>query len=262
MIDLPSFYMDMQGRSEGRDDFKSTTRDVRRLLDEFNKENVDLVIIDLRFNGGGSLSEAVDMTGLFIDKGPVVQVKGPDGVIIPHEDDEPGAVWNGPLVVVINKFSASASEIFAGAIQDYGRGLVVGDHTTHGKGTVQQLFELSRLLFPDAPNMGALKLTIQQFYRPDGDSTQNRGVVSDVELPSRLSYWEDISEASLDYAMEFDQVQPLPHLRYHEVDPQMVQELRKRSEQRIAKSEFFVDEQRKIERFIERQKGRNRLAQP
>ena len=149
VIGLPSFYMDMEGRRQGREDYKSTTRDVRRLLEEFKTKNVDVVVVDLRLNGGGSLTEAVDTTGLFIDQGPVVQVKGPDGKTQPYPDQDPGAVWNGPLVVMINKFSASASEIFAGAIQDYGRGIVVGDHSTHGKGTVQQLEELGRVIPPD-----------------------------------------------------------------------------------------------------------------
>ena len=146
------------------------------------------------------------MTGLFIDNGPVVQVKGPDGRTQPYKDPEPGLVWEGPLVVMINKFSASASEIFAGAIQDYGRGIVIGDHSTHGKGTVQQLFDLGNALFrvQAVPNMGALKITIQQFYRPGGDSTQNRGVVSDVELPSLTTHL-DVGESDLDYALE---VQP------------------------------------------------------
>jgi len=254
VIDLPSFYMDMEGRRAGRPDFKSTSRDVRRLLEQFNHENVDLVIMDLRFNGGGSLPESVETTGLFIDKGPVVQVKGPDGRVTPYQDDDPTTVWKGPLVVLINKFSASASEIFAGAIQDYGRGIIIGDHSTHGKGTVQQLFELGPAMFPDAPNLGALKLTIQQFYRPGGDSTQNRGVVADVELPSRTTYWKEIGESSLDYALKFDQVAPLSHTQYHEADPSLVRKLNQLSEKRRAKSEFFVKEKHKIARFIERQK--------
>jgi carboxyl-terminal processing protease len=225
------------------------------LLEQFNRENVDLVIMDLRFNGGGSLPEAVDTTGLFISKGPVVQVKGPDGRVTPYQDDDPGTVWKGPLVVLINKFSASASEIFAGAIQDYSRGVLIGDRTTHGKGTVQQLYDLGRELLPySPPNLGALKLTIQQFYRPSGDSTQNRGVVADVELPSRTTYWEEIGESSLDYALKFDQVQPLPHENYHEANTELVQELNQRSERRRATSEFFTKEDRKIKRFIKRQK--------
>ena len=161
VISLPSFYMDMDGRREGRSDYKSTTRDVERLLLEFKRKDVDLVVVDLRFNGGGSLPEAVDTTGLFIDQGPVVQVKGPTGQTLPYLDQTPGAVWTGPLVVLTNRFSASASEIFAGAIQDYGRGIVIGDRSTHGKGTVQQLDELGKVIMPaQPPNYGALKFTI------------------------------------------------------------------------------------------------------
>ena len=142
--------------------------------------------MDLRTNGGGSLTEAINLTGLFINDGPVVQVKDADGRVTPYFDPDPNIDWNGPLVVVISKFSASASEIFAGAIQDYDRGLIVGDKSTHGKGTVQSLLNLGEQLFrvPNAPKMGELKITMQQFYRPGGDSTQRRGVVSDIELPS------------------------------------------------------------------------------
>ena len=141
VIHLPSFYMDMDGARLGLPDYKSTTRDVRRLLEEFNEKNVDAVVIDLRWNGGGSLTEAVNMTGLFIDHGPVVQVKGSDGRTQPYHDPEPGMVWEGPLVVMINKFSASASEIFAGAIQDYDRGIDRGRpldaRQGHGPATVR-----------------------------------------------------------------------------------------------------------------------------
>lgn len=256
VISLPSFYMDMDGRRAGKSDFKSTTRDVRRLLEDFKKKNVDLVVMDLRFNGGGSLPESVEATGLFIDKGPVVQVKGPDGRVQPYPDEEPGEVWSGPLVVVINRFSASASEIFAGAIQDYGRGIIVGDKSTHGKGTVQQLFELGPQVLPmqQAPNLGALKMTIQQFYRPSGDSTQNRGVLSDIELPYRTSYWEGIGEADLDYALKFDQVAPQPHDNYRSATPTIIEQLKQRSAQRVANSEFFAKEQEKIQELIKRQK--------
>jgi len=255
VISLPSFYMDMEGRRAGKANYKSTTRDLRRLLEKFNQQNVDLVILDLRFNGGGSLPESVETTGLFIDKGPVVQVKGPDGRIQPYADDDSGMVWSGPLIVLVNHFSASASEILAGAIQDYGRGIIIGDHSTHGKGTVQQLFELGSQILPlqRAPNYGALKLTIQKFYRPGGDSTQSRGVVSDIELPYRTSYWEGISEADLDYALDFDRVAPLPHENYRSASPSIIQELQKRSSKRISQTEFFIKEQRKIEQLIKRQ---------
>ncbi len=255
VISLPSFYMDMDGRRAGKSDYKSTTRDVRRLLEEFKQKNVDLVVMDLRFNGGGSLPESVEVTGLFIDKGPVVQVKGPDGRVSPYPDEEPGEVWSGPLVVVINRFSASASEIFAGAIQDYGRGIVIGDKSTHGKGTVQQLFDLGQQLFPlgNGPNLGALKMTIQQFYRPSGDSTQNRGVVSDIELPYRTSFWEGIGESDLDYALKFDQVAPQPHDNYRQATKPIVDRLRELSTGRIAETDFFIKEQEKIKELIRRQ---------
>jgi carboxyl-terminal processing protease len=252
VIQLPSFYMDMDGARLGLTNYKSTTRDVRNLLEKFNKENIDAVVIDLRWNGGGSLTEAVNMTGLFIDTGPVVQVKGPDGRIEPYQDPERGMVWKGPLVVMINKFSASASEIFAGAIQDYGRGVVIGDEATHGKGTVQQLYDLGSALFRvgNNQNLGALKMTIQQFYRPGGDSTQNRGVVSDLELPSLTTQLE-VGESDLDYALEFDRVQPLQHDIYHMVDSQIVEGLRNRSEQRVSDGDFFTREKRRIQRYEE-----------
>ena len=254
VISLPSFYMDMAGRRAGNPNFKSTTRDVRNLLEDFNRQGVDLVVMDLRFNGGGSLPESVQTTGLFIDQGPVVQVKAPNGLISPYDDEEAGMVWSGPLIVLINKFSASASEIFAGAIQDYGRGIIVGDHTTHGKGTVQQLNELGPKIMPvHPPNYGALKMTIQQFYRPGGDSTQNRGVVSDVELPYRTSFFEGIGEADLDYALDFDRVAPLPHTNYRNASAQIISELNQNSEQRRKTSEFFIEEHRKIDRLIKRQ---------
>ncbi len=151
MIDLPSFYMDMTGERRGNPDFKSTTRDVRAILEDFNKKGVDAVVLDLRKNGGGSLTEAINLTGLFITNGPVVQVKDADGHVSPFYDLDPAMVWSGPLVVVTSKFSASASEILAGAIQDYGRGLIVGDHSTHGKGTVQSLHDIGQVCFPILP---------------------------------------------------------------------------------------------------------------
>ena len=257
VISLPSFYMDMDGRRENKPDYKSTARDVRRILEEFNQQDIELVVLDLRFNGGGSLPESVDVTGLFIDRGPVVQVKGPDGLVHPYADEDPGEVWSGPLIVLVNRFSASASEIFAGAVQDYGRGIVVGDRATHGKGTVQNLLDIAGQLMRNpnnaVSNMGALKLTIQQFYRPGGDSTQIRGVESDVELPYRTSYWEGIGEDDLDYALKFDRVRPQPHKQYNMASQQIIKELRQRSGSRIAESEFFQSEKKKIEKLVQRQ---------
>ncbi len=158
VIDLPSFYLDMEGVKNGIPNFKSTTRDVRLILEEFNKQQVDAVILDLRRNGGGSLQEAISLTGLFIEDGPVVQVKDANGDVHAYMDNDNGSiVWKGPLVVMISKFSASASEILAGAIQDYKRGLIIGDHATHGKGTVQSLMDLGAQLFQgiqNAPSLG------------------------------------------------------------------------------------------------------------
>jgi carboxyl-terminal processing protease len=251
--------MDMSGAREGDENFKSTTRDVARLLSQFNKEGVDICVVDLRNNGGGSLTEAINLTGLFIDTGPVVQVKDADGRVQHYDDMERGMLWSGPLVVLTNKFSASASEIFAGAIQDYKRGLVVGDTSTHGKGTVQSLLDLGRQLFriPNAPELGALKITMQQFYRPNGDSTQNRGVLADVELPSLTSQL-DVGESSLDHALAFDKVQESPFRSAGLVNQGMVDQLKKRSEARRNKSEDFDKELKKIASYNE-QKSRKRV---
>ncbi len=187
VIDLPSFYLDMEGARNGEANYRSTTVDVRKILDEFKQKNVDVVVLDLRSNGGGSLTEAISLTGLFIDHGPVVQIKDAANRVEALDDDEAGMAWAGPLVVLTSKLSASASEILAGAIQDYGRGLIVGDETTHGKGTVQTLQDLDAWLLGRArrrpPQLGALKITTAQFYRPAGDSTQKRGVLADIVLP-------------------------------------------------------------------------------
>ena len=237
VIDLPSFYMDMEAARRNDPDYRSTTRDLRRILEEFKDKGVDAVVIDLRNNGGGALNEAIHSTGLFLDDGPVVQVKDADGNITRYPDRDPAmewAVWRGPLVVITNKFSASASEIFAGAIQDYGRGLIIGDHSTHGKGTVQSLGPISEMLFgvPNAPQMGDLKITVQQFYRPCGDSTQKLGVLADVELPSLTTHL-DVGEADLDYPVAFDRVASLPFHRFDYVSPPSVAQLRRLSEQRL-----------------------------
>ncbi len=253
VIDLPSFYMDMTGARRGLADFKSTTRDVRAILEDFNRKGVDAVVLDLRRNGGGSLTEAINLTGLFIADGPVVQVKDADGTVHPYYDLDPGIIWSGPLIVMTSKFSASASEILAGAIQDYGRGLIVGDHSTHGKGTVQSLIDISQHLFPYYPNikpMGALKVTMQQFYRPNGESTQKRGVLADIELPSLTTHL-DVGEADLDYPMEFDRVDPMTFKPFDSVTPSVREQLKRLSEQRVQATDKFQKELRKIARYKE-----------
>lgn len=251
VINLPSFYMDMKGANDKNKDYKSTTRDVRVILEKFNKEGVDAVVLDLRRNGGGALKEAINLTGLFIDRGPVVQVKDSDGEVEKYDDLERGMTWKGPLVVLTSKFSASASEILAGAIQDYGRGLIVGDKATHGKGTVQSLMHVGPQLFrtiPNPPNLGALKITIQQFYRPNGDSTQKRGVLADVMLPS-VSNHMDVGESDLDYPLEFDRVAAAEFERLNMVSKEFVADLNTRSIARRGKSEDFAKLLKNIKRY-------------
>ncbi len=252
VIDLPSFYTDMQARAKNKKDYKSTTRDVRKILNDFNTQNVDAVVLDLRRNGGGSLTEAVDCTGLFIDRGPVVQVKNPYGTIEQLNDRDEGMAWEGPLVVLTSKFSASASEILAGAVQDYGRGLVVGDSSTHGKGTVQTMLNLMEILMQtrDAgPDLGALKITVSQFYRPNGDSTQKRGVLSDVTLPSITDHM-DVTESDLEYPVEFDRVKKARYDEMSNVNSDMVNGLLTRSRSRVGKSDDFNKRKKRIEKYI------------
>lgn len=260
VIDLPSFYMDMAGAQRGLSNYKSTTRDVARLLDEFKKQEVDAVVLDLRQNGGGSLTEAVNLTGLFIDQGPVVQVKDSNDRIQQYDDTRPGMAWSGPLVVVTSKFSASASEILAGAIQDYRRGLVIGDSATHGKGTVQHLLELGAHLFPGvptAPKLGALKITIQKFYRPSGKSTQLRGVLADLALPSITDHM-DVSESDLEHPVEFDTIDSTELTDYELVSEEIIQQLAGRSEERQAESKEFANLMADVQRYRE-QKERKRI---
>lgn len=253
-IDLPSFYMDMEGaRNKENGEFKSTTRDVRKILDGFNAKKVDAVVLDLRHNGGGSLTEAINLTGLFINKGPVVQVKDSDGRVQHYDDLDEGMAWEGPLVVLCSKLSASASEILAGAIQDYRRGLIIGDESTHGKGTVQSLQYLGPRLFDinNPPNLGALKVTMQQFYRPNGDSTQKRGVLSDVVLPSVVNHIKGISEGDLEYALEFDRVPTSEFGKLTQVNEELVGKLKTNSSARRSESEDFAKLARNIERYKE-----------
>jgi carboxyl-terminal processing protease len=253
VIDLPSFYMDMEAARDdnGQGKFRSTTRDVRRILKDFESKKVDAVVLDLRQNGGGSLTEAIQMTGLFIDQGPVVQVKDAAGQVQSYNDLEPGMAWDGPLVVLTSKFSASASEILAGAIQDYRRGLVIGDESTHGKGTVQSLLDLGSQIFralPNPPNLGALKITMQQFYRPNGDSTQKRGVLPDVVLPS-ITNEIGLGEGDLDYAIDFDRVERADFEGYNMVGADVLNALKVRSASRIETSDDFAKEANRIETY-------------
>ncbi len=207
IIEVPVFYVDFRGRARNEPNYRSSTRDVRRLINELRGQGIDGLMIDLRGNGGGALVEATTMTGLFIDEGPVVQVRDARGRISIETDNEPGMAWDGPLAVLVNRSSASASEIFAAAIQDYGRGIILGE-PTFGKGTVQNLFNLDNYVTDKDKKLGQLKLTMAKFFRINGGSTQERGVEPDIYLPSYGSP-DEYGESSLDYAMPWSNVDAL-----------------------------------------------------
>ena len=210
VIDLPTFYSDFGARREGDKNFKSATRDVAKLLGELKQAGVEGVIMDLRNNGGGSLTEANELTGLFIDKGPVVQVRDARGQVDVQGDDDPGMAWSGPMAVLVNRGSASASEIFAAAIQDYGRGLIIGQ-PTFGKGTVQNLVDLDRFTSraKEKPQLGELKMTIAEFFRINGGSTQLKGVTPDINFPKNGDE-KDFGESTYDNALQWTQIAPAP----------------------------------------------------
>ncbi|QLQ28047.1 carboxy terminal-processing peptidase [Pseudoxanthomonas mexicana] len=217
VIKLPAFYQDFEGRRRNPNDFNSATRDIAKLLAQFKAQGVDGVVMDLRNNGGGSLDEAVELTGLFIDKGPVVQVRESGGRVTVNSDRKTGVAWDGPLAVLINRASASASEIFAGAIQDYGRGLVIGE-TSFGKGTVQNMVDLDRWPANEAPRFGSVKLTIAQFFRVAGGSTQHKGVVPDIAFPVSVDASE-YGESTYDNALPWTRIAAVPHLQYGNFAP-------------------------------------------
>lgn len=228
LVEIPTFYVDFQAAQEWQEDYKSTTRDVRALVAELKAEGVDGLILDLRNNGGGSLQEADSLTGLFIESGPTVQVKAAKRRPKVFSGADERAVWDGPLAVMVNRLSASASEIFAGAIQDYGRGILVGSQT-FGKGTVQTLIPLNR---------GQLKVTAAKFYRVSGRSTQHQGVLPDIEFPE-LHDAHRIGESSLEDAMPWDMIQPVVHFPAGGIQP-LLAALRSRHEQRVADNPDFI----------------------
>ncbi len=222
VISLPSFYMDYEAYQKGDPDFRSTTRDVKKLVGELKAEGVDGIVMDLRNNGGGSLPEAVDLTGLFIKEGPVVQVRNSVGKVEVLPDDDKEVFYSGPLVVLTNRFSASASEIFAGAIQDYQRGVVVGE-STYGKGTVQTVLDLNRFL-NEKEKVGELKITFQKFYRVTGSSTQHKGVNPDINLPSAYDA-EHYGESASPSALPWDVINPTSFQKTSQVNKSMMDAL-------------------------------------
>jgi carboxyl-terminal processing protease len=244
IINLPSFYatVDLPG-DNGNLPEKSTTADVRRLIEKLEQEKVGGIILDLRSNGGGSLEEAVNFVGLFVTNGPVVQVRSPLGRVVVDQDTSTAALYRGPLVVLVNRFSASATEIAAGALQDYGRALIVGDTSTYGKGTVQNLNPLRPFIWSPVETTsndpGVVKITIRKFYRISGASTQLKGVTPDIILPDTLSYLDDIGESSLPNALPWDTIEPAEYNKLDMVKPYLA-ELRKLSDARVATNQDFA----------------------
>jgi len=251
IIDLPSFYIDFKAAYERKPDYKSCSRDIKKILQKFTKEGVDGVIMDLRYNGGGSLKEAIQLTGLFITKGPVVQVKGADIKTPQIETDyDRKCYYSGPLIVLTSKFSASAAEIFAAAIQDYGRGIIIGDAHTHGKGTVQTILELNNVLkhFGLKSKPGSLKITIAKFYRINGESTQMKGVEPDIVFPS-LTDARKLGEKYLDHALPWDTINPA---RYQHTNlKEITNKLRTQSKKRRAHNPKFQDLKKMITMYKE-----------
>ena len=206
IITVPSFYQDYDASRAGAKDYRSTTRDVQRLITELRKDGAEVLIMDLRANGGGYLPEAESLTGLFIDRGPVVQLRDTTGHIEVDDDPNPAIFYSGPLIVLVDRFSASASEIFAGALQDYGRALIIGQQT-YGKGTVQNAHPLNYTIFGRKPELGQLNVTIGKYYRITGESTQDRGVTPDIELPSLIDA-NEVGESTRDRALPWDHIEP------------------------------------------------------
>lgn len=236
VIKVPAFYSDFAAAQRGDKNYRSTTRDVRNLLTKLEAQHIDGLVIDLRQNGGGALQEAIEMTGLFIPKGPVVQVRNVKGKVDVEDDPDPHQVYSGPLAVLVNRYSASASEIFAAALQDYGRALILGS-PTFGKGTVQTLVDLNRFLPGIKDPLGQLKLTIAKFYRISGGSTQNRGVTPDIVFPTAVDS-KDVGESAQDFALPWDDIKPLSYPHSTTLS-RLLPELRKLHQQRIAHDPEF-----------------------
>ena len=230
VIQIPAFYANYEDRQKGETNYKSTTNDVKRIIGELQTQKMDALVLDLRNNGGGLLSEAVDLTGLFIQEGPVVQVRNSNGSIDVLKDNDKSQTYAGPLAVLINRFSASASEIFAGAIQDYKRGVIVGEQS-YGKGTVQSQVDLNRLM-QGSDKLGQVNLTIAKFYRVTGNSTQLKGVTPDVQLPSVFSAAE-FGESSQSHALPWDQIPASNFKAVNTISDKLVAVLEKNYEKRL-----------------------------
>ena len=251
IITIPAFYINFEEARRGVKDYKSTTRDVRILLQELKEEDVDGVMIDLRRNGGGSLQEAIELTGLFIPQGPVVQVKNSRGKIAVEQDPDPGIAWEGPLSVLINRYSASASEIFAGAIQDYKRGIVIGEQS-YGKGTVQSLIDLDQFIKNTDQKLGQLKITLSKYYRVTGESTQHLGVRPDIMFPSAFEP-EETGESSMPSALPWDEIPSAFFNSSGKVSDELLKDLKERFDERLKTDKDLLNLLAEIEEMKRKQ---------
>ncbi|HQU09612.1 MAG: hypothetical protein B7X06_03510, partial [Verrucomicrobia bacterium 21-51-4] len=252
VIDLPTFY---GPSSDDEESSPSTTKDIEELIKKLKSQGMEGLILDLRRNGGGLLSEAIDLTGLFIKTGPVLQVKDSVGQLSEYVDTNPTVAWDGPLIVLMSRYSASASEIVIGALKDHDRALIVGDPATHGKGTVQAVLDIDRSMFArlNKPKLGAAKITVQKWYLPDGGSTQLKGVPSDISFPS-LNPYLPIGESDLPHALSWDSIHALPWAYMHpKVDAELIEILKKDSMSRQSSLPEMIYLQRNVDWYRAKQ---------
>jgi carboxyl-terminal processing protease len=250
VITIPSFYLNFEAMRNGEKDYGSTTRDVKAILDTI-KSQVDGIVIDLRSNGGGSLQEAIELSGLFIEEGPVVQIRDSDGSVELGEDEDKTIYYDGPLTILTNRFSASASEIFSGAMQDYKRGVVIGENT-FGKGTVQNLISLNQFVPKVQDTLGQVKLTLAKYYRVNGSSTQHKGVRPDIKMPSPYTA-KTFGESSYERALEWDQIESSNFVPANDIDEDILAALNEKHEKRLKEEQYLRNLKNDVEDAINQQ---------
>ena len=250
IITIPSFYLNFEAMRNGEEDYGSTTRDVKAILDSI-KTKVDGIVIDLRSNGGGSLQEAIELSGLFIEEGPVVQIRDSDGSIELGKDEDKTIYYDGPLTVLTNRFSASASEIFSGAIQDYKRGVVIGENT-FGKGTVQNLISLNQFVPKVEDTLGQVKLTLAKYYRVNGSSTQHKGVSPDIKMPSPYTA-KTFGESSYQRALEWDQIRSSDFKPSNYIDENVIASLNEKHEKRLKEEQYLRNLKNEVDEAVNQQ---------
>jgi len=250
IITIPSFYLNFEAMRNGEEDYGSTTKDVKAILDTI-KGKVDGIVVDLRSNGGGSLQEAIDLSGLFIEEGPIVQIRDSDGKIELGEDEDETVYYGGPLTVLTNRFSASASEIFSGAIQDYKRGVIIGENT-FGKGTVQNLISLNQFVPKVKDTLGQVKLTLAKYYRVNGSSTQHRGVSPDIKMPSPYTA-KTFGESSYERALEWDQIESSDYEATNYIDDDVIAKLNEKHNKRLKEEQYLRNLKNDVDEAVNQQ---------